>query len=91
MINTTIYDSEGNVLETSNEEVLSNYWRSGQNIAGYVEIGTCVTAIGNNALQNNNGLNKMKCGKFNIKFLFSKNYKIAFFFIRTSSFKNKKQ
>jgi hypothetical protein len=44
-----------------------------------------------NALQNNNGLNKMKCGKFNIKFLFSKNYKIAFFFVRTSSFKNKKQ
>jgi hypothetical protein len=53
MINTTIYDSEGNVLETSNEEFLSNFWRSGQNIAGYVEIGTCVTAIGNNAFSNN--------------------------------------
>ena len=44
-VDTTIYDSSGNVLFTVNGNV-PNSWKSSQGIAGYVEVGTSATSIG---------------------------------------------
>jgi hypothetical protein len=47
--NGTLYDTEGNPL---NGNVPDN-WKSGQDIAGYVDIGTSATSIGSVAFPNN--------------------------------------
>jgi BspA type Leucine rich repeat region (6 copies) len=51
-VDTTIYDSSGNVLFTVNGDV-PNDWKAYQGIAGYVNIGTSATSIGNNAFESN--------------------------------------
>ena len=52
LTDTTIYDSSGNILFTVNGDVPDS-WKSNQNIAGYVDIGTSVTTIGNYTFWNN--------------------------------------
>ena len=52
MIDTTIYDSSGTVLDTVNGNVPDN-WKQNQYIAGYVEIGTSATSIGSYAFYSN--------------------------------------
>jgi hypothetical protein len=47
-VDTTIYDSEGNVLDTVNGDVPAG-WKSFRFIAGYVEIGSSATSIGSYA------------------------------------------
>ena len=51
-LDTTIYDSEGNILFTVNGNVPEE-WKSGQNIEGYVDIGTSATSIGSYAFYYN--------------------------------------
>ena len=51
-VDTTIYDSEGNVLFTVNGNVPEN-WKANEGIAGYVEIGSSATSIGNYAFRDN--------------------------------------
>ena len=48
MINTTLYDSQGNVLDTVNGNVPEN-WKSNQGIVGYADVGTSATSIGSYA------------------------------------------
>jgi hypothetical protein len=55
-INTTIYDSSGNIFNTAGNPLNGNVpdsWKQNQYIAGYVDIGTSATSIGSNAFQNN--------------------------------------
>ena len=47
-LDTTIYDSSGNILFTVNGNV-PDEWKNGANIAGYVNIGTSATSIGSSA------------------------------------------
>ena len=51
-VDTTIYDSEGNILDIVNGDVPDS-WKNSANIAGYVEIGTSATSIGSLAFYNN--------------------------------------
>jgi hypothetical protein len=51
-VDTTIYDSSGNILFTVNGNVPEN-WKFSQDIAGYVDIGSSATSIGSGAFQNN--------------------------------------
>lgn len=51
-VDTTIYDSSGNILDTVNGVVPSG-WKANQGIAGYVDIGSSAAYIGNQAFQNN--------------------------------------
>jgi hypothetical protein len=51
-VDTTIYDSSGNVLFTVNGNVPSG-WKANQGIAGYVDIGSSASYIAPNALQSN--------------------------------------
>ena len=51
-VDTTIYDSSGNVLFTVNGNVPSG-WKANENIAGYVDIGSSAAYIGNQAFQSN--------------------------------------
>jgi Flp pilus assembly protein protease CpaA len=51
-IDTVIYDSSGNIIDTVNGNV-PNHWKSNQNIAGYVEVGTSATTIGSVAFAYN--------------------------------------
>lgn len=55
-VETTIYDSQGNVLVTDGNPLtgdIPDYWKSNGGIAGYVEIGTSATSIGNYAFTDN--------------------------------------
>jgi hypothetical protein len=47
-VNTTLYDSSGNILDTVNGNV-PNAWKQFQNIAGYVDIGTSAAIIGSSS------------------------------------------
>jgi len=51
-LDTTIYDSEGNILFTVNGNVPDD-WKSQQNIAGYVDIGSSATSIGSSTFRSN--------------------------------------
>ena len=51
-LDTTIYDSEGNILFTVNGNVPEN-WQDSQGIAGYVDIGSSATSIGSRAFYYN--------------------------------------
>jgi hypothetical protein len=51
-VDTTIYDSEGNVLFTVNGNVPDG-WKNSESIAGYVEIGSSATSIGSYAFYYN--------------------------------------
>ena len=51
-VDTTLYDSEGIILDTVSGDVPES-WKSFQFIAGYVDIGTSATSIGNYALSFN--------------------------------------
>jgi hypothetical protein len=51
-VDTTIYDSSGNVLSTVNGDVPEE-WKRDQGITGYVDIGTSVTSIGSSAFMYN--------------------------------------
>ena len=61
-VDTTIYDSSGNVLFTVNGNV-PNDWKRDQGIAGYVDIGTSATSIGNYAFYSNQ-LTSVTIGNF---------------------------
>ena len=52
LTDTIVYDSSGNILYTYTGDV-PNGWKNGDNIAGYVDIGTSATSIGNYAFQIN--------------------------------------
>ena len=51
-VNTTLYDSSGNILDTVSGDVPDS-WKLSQNIAGYVDIGTSATSIGSYAFRYN--------------------------------------
>jgi hypothetical protein len=51
-VDTTLYDSEGNILDTVNGNVPNN-WKYSEGIAGYVDIGTSATSIGSGAFYYN--------------------------------------
>ena len=53
LTDTVVYDSSGNVLYTNTGDVPGG-WIQGQNIVGYVDIGTSATSIGVNAFSVNN-------------------------------------
>jgi hypothetical protein len=55
-LDTTIYNSDGTLYNTAGNPLNGNVpdnWKLNQNIAGYVDIGTSVTTIGDNAFRNN--------------------------------------
>jgi hypothetical protein len=55
-LDTTIYNSDGTLYNTAGNPLngnVPNNWKLNQNIAGYVDIGTSVTTIGDNAFRNN--------------------------------------
>ena len=51
-VDTTIYNSQGNILFTVNGNVPNN-WKSTQQIQGYVDIGSSATSVGSAAFQSN--------------------------------------
>lgn len=51
-VDTTIYDSSGNILDTVNGNVPS-MWKFFQGIAGYADVGTSATSIGSYAFYDN--------------------------------------
>jgi hypothetical protein len=51
-VDTTLYDSEGNILDIVNGDVPDS-WKESAGLTGYVEIGTSATSIGSSAFRQN--------------------------------------
>jgi hypothetical protein len=55
-LDTTIYNPDGTLYDTAGNPLngnVPNNWKQNQNIAGYVDVGTSATSIGDNAFRSN--------------------------------------